>query len=133
MEYFDTHNTDKVLIQKIIDHINLYPNDYDQSHFGKVQLSRTLQWQCQTPCCIAGLAIVVSENPGKHTMWSSRDDSVSEIGKELLALPYDITFFLFSDMSKWPETWLPEEKDLPDSDIATHVLELILEDQLPFP
>lgn len=59
----------KNLLLKIADYIEQHPEEYDQSTFGTNSIISNVvsvyqMQKCNTPCCIAGLACMLSEQEG---------------------------------------------------------------------
>ena len=99
MRYIDTSMINRELIQRMIDHLNEYPEKYDQNKWG-VEHNRAAINECSTPCCLAGLAVILADN-GQKVLLDYGD--VATAAEKLLNLDINKTrAYIFSP------AWLPE-------------------------
>lgn len=130
MTYFHTPILNVNLIRRIIQVLEDDPSQYDQAIYGTTSsLPLSL---CQTPCCIAGLAIIHSGNymdlPLSRCRTGSDITRAASLELGLSGQP-SLCEILFAE--EWPTAWIGAEKK-PDTSDARRVLELLCDGVLPY-
>ena len=86
------------LLREIADHIEKHPQDFNQEFFtGATLWIIPRDTVCKTPCCIGGLAIVLSDKQVEDP----RD--IPNVAQELLQITRESRYLLFGN--GWPGYW----------------------------
>ena len=125
MNYFDTSQVNKELVGEIIGYLATNPMDYSQRSFGLNDHIQPLR-ECSTPCCIAGIALIVSLDTEVYPEY----DIVSKLSQEFLNLSDDLAAVLFDAV--WPAEWIGGRIREPNVDEAEEVMRMIDDDVLPY-
>ena len=87
------------LLRRIADYIEQNPRELNQEVFtsGKLWLTPKNETVCKTPCCIGGLALILSDVQVEDTMY------IPKVAQKLLQITRESRHLLFG--KEWPGYW----------------------------
>ena len=110
-KFYDTSDCNVDLLNDMIDHLKKRPQDLNTNDWGlqgAIYQAPDEDIMCQTPCCLAGLAAILSDQvvtPDQHKV-----KVLSELLKEIAQREMGISEMIAEELfdASWPKAWLED-------------------------
>lgn len=122
----------KPLIKQVRDIIHAAPWEYDQAKYGvdyhwalcKGTLD-TLDWECQTPCCLAGHALVLESitEQEKEQLSAPTSIDIEDIAQKRYQFPEGVAARIFD--ATWPPDFFNNSRGMHDVPTAADTVWLL--------